>query len=118
VLRRLGLHLAGGLDVGHERHVQESALLGPASLLELADRLEERERFDVADGAADLDDGDVDVRWRRARVFDLVGDVRDDLHGGAEVLAAALLGDDRLVDAAGGEVVVFASCAYVEVKRS
>ena len=32
--------------------------------------------------------------------------MRDDLHGLAEVVAAALLGDDLLVDAAGGEVVV------------
>ena len=39
-------------------------------------------------------------------VLDLVGDVRDDLDGLAEVVAAALLGDDLLVDAAGGEVVV------------
>ena len=36
--------------------------------------------------------------------LDLVGDVRDDLHGVAEVLAAALLGDDRRVDLAGGDV--------------
>ena len=39
------------------------------------------------------------------RVLDLVGDVRDDLHRPAEVVAAALLVDHRLVDAAGGEVV-------------
>ena len=52
---------------------------------------------------------------RRSRVadarFDLVGDVRNDLHRRAEVLAAALLRDDRLVDAAGREVVLRASCA-------
>ena len=36
--------------------------------------------------------------------LDLVGDVRDDLHGVAEVLAATLLGDDRRVDLAGGDV--------------
>ena len=37
-------------------------------------------------------------------LLDLVGDVRDDLDRAAEVVAAALLGDDRLVDAAGGDV--------------
>ena len=37
-------------------------------------------------------------------VLDLVGDVRDDLHGVAEVLAAPLLGDHRGVDLAGGDV--------------
>ena len=38
-------------------------------------------------------------------LLDGVGDVRDHLHRGAEVVAAALLGDDLLVDAAGGDVV-------------
>ena len=38
--------------------------------------------------------------------LDLVGDVRDDLDGAAEVVAAALLGDDAVVDAAGGHVGV------------
>jgi hypothetical protein len=37
-------------------------------------------------------------------LLDLVGDVRDDLDRPAEVVAAALLGDDRLVDAPGGDV--------------
>jgi hypothetical protein len=45
---------------------------------------------------------------RTGSVFDLVGDVRDHLHRLAEVVAAALLGDDLLVDAAGGQVVVAA----------
>jgi hypothetical protein len=32
-------------------------------------------------------------------ILDRVGDVRDHLHGGAEIVAAPLLGDDVLVDA-------------------
>ena len=70
-------------------------------LPELADRLEERQRLDVADGAADLDDDDVVVARDAAdAVLDLVGDVRDDLDGLAEVVAAPLLLDDGLVDLA------------------
>ena len=42
------------------------------------------------------------------RRFDLVGDVRDHLHRAAQVVAAALLADDRVVDLAGGEVVLLA----------
>ena len=61
VLRRLGLQLAGGLDVRHEREVDVEGVAAAGLLAELADRLEEGERLDVADGAADLDDGDVDV---------------------------------------------------------
>ena len=33
-------------------------------------------------------------------ILDLVGDVRNDLNGGAEIIAAAFLVDDVLVDAA------------------
>ena len=39
-------------------------------------------------------------------ILDRVGDVRDHLDGGAEIVAAPLLGDDVLVDAAGGDVVL------------
>ena len=38
-------------------------------------------------------------------ILDGVGDVRDDLHGGAEIVAPPLLGDDLLIDAASGDVV-------------
>ena len=56
---------------------------------ELADRLQERQALDVADGAADLGDDDVDVVGRQLADgrLDLVGDVRDDLDGLAQVLA-------------------------------
>ena len=41
-------------------------------------------------------------------VLDFVGDVRDDLHGLAQIVAAPLLLDHRLIDLAGGEVVATA----------
>ena len=72
---------------------------GPDLAAELAQGLEERQRLDVADGAADL--GDDDVGRRRlgcaadARL-DLVRDVRDHLHGRAEELALALLAQNGL----------------------
>ncbi len=62
----------------------------------LADRLEERQRLDVADRAADLDHADVGIaRAELDAALDLVGDVRDDLHRGAEIVAAALLAITR-----------------------
>ena len=76
-------------------------------LTHLADGFQKGERLNVADRAADLDDEDFAVGGDLAHgVFNLVGDVGNDLNGLAEVVAAALLGDDLLVDAAGGEVVV------------
>ncbi len=92
----------GVADVGHQGQVDEHAALRPEVRVELADRLEEGQRLDVADRAADLGDHEVD-RLRLGDdqdfVLDLVGDVRDHLHGGAEVVAAALALDHRVVDA-------------------
>ena len=71
-------------------------------------RLDEWQRLDVANGAADLGDDDVggrDLLGSPDARLDLVRDVRDHLHGRAEVLAAALLADHGFVDLAGGEVV-------------
>ena len=73
---------------------------------ELADGLEERQALDVADRAADLDQHEIELVIALEHEFlDRVGDVRDHLHGGAEIVAAPLLGDDVGIDAAGRDVV-------------
>ena len=81
--------------------------LRPQLRVQLADRLQERQRLDVADGAADLGDDEVH-RLRlgddQDPLLDLVGDVRDHLDRRAEVVAAALAPDHRVVDGAGGDV--------------
>jgi len=106
VLRRLGLDLARRGDVRDERQVDVADVAAPEFQPHLPDRLEERQRLDVADRAADLDDGHVRVpRAALDERLDLVGDVRDHLDGAAQVIAAPLLLDHRLVDLAGGEVV-------------
>ena len=107
VLGRLRLQLARVADVRDQRQVQEHAALRPELGVELADRLEERQRLDVADRAADLGDHEVDglaLGDDQDPLLDLVGDVRDHLDGGAEVVAAALAADHRVVDRAGGDV--------------
>ncbi len=104
VLRRFCLQLAGSFDEGDERDVEIEDILRAYLAPELADRLEERERLDVAHGAADLGDDDVGVaRGCHAphAVLDLVGDVRDHLHRRAEVLAFPLATDDGVPDRAG-----------------
>ena len=91
--------------------MQEEAVVAADVVAYLAGRLQERLRLDVADRAADLGDDDVHelavlarLGHRRMRALISFGDVRDDLDGVAEVLAAALLGDDLGVDLAGGDV--------------
>ena len=92
---------------------------------ELADRLEERQRLDVADRAADLGDDDVGRLGDGAAAdprLDLVRDVRDHLHGGAEEVALALLAQHRLPDRAGAvarvarEVLVDEALVVAEVE--
>ena len=90
-------------DERHQRDVDVADVVAAGVLAELADRLEEREDLDVADGAADLGDHDVDVVGGHLvdAALDLVGDVRDDLHRLAEVVAAPFGGEHRLVDRTG-----------------
>ena len=107
VLRRLRLQLTRRVDERDERDVEIDDVLGADLAPELADRLEERLRLDVADRAADLGDHDVGVGRLGDRAdarLDLVRDVRDHLHGRAEVLALALLAQHAVPDAAGGVV--------------
>ncbi len=107
VLGRLGFQLAGRADERHEREVNVQRVLAPDVLTELADGFEKRQAFDVADRAADFDQHDIDIRRDRPdAVLDLVGDVRNDLHRAAEVIAPALLLDDRLINLARRPVVV------------
>src|SRR3546814_6458139 len=59
-----------------------------------------------SDGAADLADDEVLVGEVRAHEgLDGVGDVGDDLHGGAEIVAAPLARQDLRVDLSRGHVV-------------
>ena len=107
VLRGLGLQLAGGGDERHEREVREDDIFRAKLEAHLADRFHERQRFDVANRAADFDDHDVHaVRHFAEGSLDFIGHVRNHLHGLAEIIAAPLLGDDGFVDAAGGPVMV------------
>ncbi len=71
---------------------------------ELADRLEEGQTLDIADGAADLAEHEIDLVIADAdEILDLVGDVGDHLDGLAEVVAAAFLLEHVGIDAARGD---------------
>ena len=107
VLGRLGLQLARVADVGDEREVDEHAAPAPTSTGNW--RIASRNGSDsmsptvppisVITKSTSRGLGD-----QRDPLLDLVGDVRHDLHGAAEVVAAALAADDGVVDAAGGDV--------------
>jgi len=113
----LGLELLRGLDERHQGEVDVDDVVLAHVLLELAHRLEEGQPLDVADGAPDLDDHHVHPGGHLPdRRLDLVGDVRDDLDGAAEIVPAALLLDHGSVDLPGGDLL--SRVMRAEVKRS
>lgn len=112
MLRRLGLLLA--VDRGNEGDVDAEESTSAVAMAELGQRLDEGHRFDVAHGAAELDDAYIRLLTRVVdgnagdtldALLDGVGDVRDNLDGFAKEVALALLVDDLLVDLAGGDAV-------------
>ena len=93
VLGRLGLELARAGDEGQQREVDVDRVVARQIVAELADRLEERQALDVADRAADLAQDEIIAFVALAdEILDGVGDVRHHLDGGAEIVAAPLLG--------------------------
>src|SRR5208282_3967554 len=107
VLRGLGFQFACGGDERNQRDVYEERVFPAKFEAHLTDGFEEGKRFNVANRAADFDDDDIHIIGNFLdRGFDFVGDVWNDLHGFAEVIAAALFGQNGFVDAASGPVIV------------
>ena len=107
MLRRLGLDLRRGRNVGHQRQVDVDDAIVTQFDAHLANRLEEGQRLDVAHRAPDFDEADVGIPGPFLHaVLDLIRDMWDHLHRRAEVVAAPLLRDDALVDAARGVIRV------------
>ena len=66
---------------------------------ELAQGFEERKTFDVADSSADFGYENVNALARRIHArLDFVGNVRNDLNGLTQIVAAAFLLEDVLVN--------------------
>src|SRR5579875_993379 len=109
VLGGFGFYLTPGAYARNECYMNVHNVLGAYVLAELANGLEEGQPLDIAHRATHLGDHDVGIRFAgRAlggasnALFDLIGDVGDHLYGGAEVVTASLLLDDRAIDAARG----------------
>ena len=108
LLRRFGLNFARGLDVGHERQMDEHAVAAADFVAELAHGFEHRRAFDVAYCPADFSDHHVYAGLRDFvdATLDFVRRVRHDLDRFAQVIAAAFLADHGRVDLTHGVVAV------------
>jgi len=109
MLGRLGLEFPGGGNPRHQCQMDVTGIVAAFLDAHLADGFEKRQRLDVAHGTAHLDDRHVGAFGPALdENLDLVGDMRNDLNGLAQIFAAPLLLDHRLIDLACGEVVALA----------
>ena len=112
MLGGLGLDLAGGGDIGHQGQVHQQGLAGPQLHAHLSGCLQKRQGLDVTGGTTDFHDGHIRIPCPFADLqLDLVGNMGNDLDGGAQVLAATLLVQHVLIDTAGGKAVAAAQAS-------
>ena len=106
MLGRFGFGFAGSFDVRHQRQVHQHGTLRPQFDLELTDRLQKWLGLDIPHRTAHFHQGNVGITGTGDHTpFDLVGDVRDHLHGATQIVATTLLTQDVLVNTTGGKVV-------------
>ena len=124
MLRGLGFLLASGCDIGHESDMHEAHIFTARIQAQLTDGFQERQDFYIADRAAYLHDYDIHIVCAELEdaLLDLVGDVRDDLDGLAEIVATPLGFQHREIDGAGcgvgvfGEVFVYEAFVVAEIQ--
>ncbi len=108
MLRRLGFEFTRSAEVGDEREVNHHHVFAAMFIAKLTHRLYVGQRLDVTYGTTNFGDHNfvlASVAQLGYAVFNLIGDVRNDLHRFAEVVSFALLVDYGLVDAPCGYVV-------------
>src|SRR3989304_9412182 len=101
MLGGLGFEFIGRTDMGQPGDMHINTVLTPYIAAHLAQGFQERQRFDIADGAADLYQDDLRpgcFRYQPDAAFDLVCYVRGDLDRPAEILSSAILVDHLSID--------------------
>jgi len=88
--------------------MDEDGILLAHFVAELPDGLQEGKAFDITDGAADFDKGHIEPPGIIPdEILDLIGDVRNDLDGLAQVVAPPFLGNDGIINLTGRQVIGF-----------
>jgi len=109
VLGRFGLDLAGYRDVRHQGQVHVQGMLAPQLHTHLANRFQERQRFNIAHRTPDLNHSNISPVGTYFDVAnDFIGNVRNNLHRGPEIIATTFLADHALVNLAGSEIIALA----------
>ncbi|OIQ63239.1 hypothetical protein GALL_552200 [mine drainage metagenome] len=111
VLGRFGFELACRGNPRHIAQVDKGAVVRSQLQAELTYRFQERQRFNVADGASNLDNGHVHcVSCAKTgstfdEILNFIGDMRNDLYCLAKVVAPAFFLKHAFVNLARCEVV-------------
>ena len=109
LLGRLGFDLSGGTNQRQKGHVNEADVLFADFQCPLTKGLQKQKALHIPHRAADLGDQHVDVGVVLGNltnaILNLVGDMRNKLHGLTKILPLALFFDNRIKDLAGGQVV-------------
>jgi hypothetical protein len=109
MLGRLGLELSRRRDMRQQGQVNENGPVASQFIGLLADGLQKRQAFDIADRAADLAQHEIGIPDVVGYEFlDGIGHMGNDLHRGAQIVAAALACDHGGIDAPGRDVVAAA----------
>ncbi len=109
-LRGLGFQLPGSLDVRNQGDMNEDGVFPSDFMLKLPDRFQKRLAFNVADGSADFDNGDMGLFGGKIAVkpaFDFVCDMRDYLNGSAAVISPPFFLQHRPVHFPCGDIGIF-----------
>ncbi len=109
VLGRFRLHFSGSLNVRNQRDMDIHDVVTADIALDLPDRFEERQALDIADRAADFRNDDVRLRLSACPEYALLNfirNMRDHLHGAAQIFAAALFRDDGGINFACCDIAV------------
>ena len=111
VLGWFGLKFASRRNKRNKGQVDETGIATTEFQTHLPDGLKKRQGFNIPDGAANLDDGDLCRLWGANasaaldKDLNFVRYVRDHLHGPAEVFAPAFFANHRFVDLTGRKIV-------------
>src|SRR5262245_11388845 len=106
MLGGLGLQFSRSGNEWDQGQMDEDRIFSPNFITHPPDCVEERQRFNIAHGAPNLDYDDVViVRHRPDRILDFIGYVWNDLDRLAKIIPTPLLGDNREVYTAGRPVI-------------
>ena len=109
MLGRLGLQLARRLDEWHQGGVDIGGLAAWQIVAQLSDGFQKRQALDIAHGAADFTKNKIRaLGFVQNEFLDGIGNVGDNLHRAAQIVAPAFLGQDLLINPTRGDIVTLA----------